>query len=278
VEELFSIDCSGAFLSGLNAYILRHGDDLVVSIRGSQELIDWFQNARARKKRYERVWVHRGFADSARSFINTFEDQSDSWGPFNRIWFTGHSMGGAVAQLVAYVLTKRDYEIATVMTFGSPRVGGPLTWVRRVGRIGLDEKIVRWVNNGDLVTRIPALVPSLNPADKFWTHIGPQNYIDTDDDIVHLGDNRILIFPVSISDHSLTGFGEDETSGYIRNICWFMPDTSRDVLASGTATSLADSVTHLNRIRGRDHPVTLASFADLYSIPPSIEIIGLHFR
>lgn len=283
-EELRAIECSGAGLSGLEAYILRHEDDLVVAIRGSQETIDWFQNARARKRRFKGVRVHRGFARSAANFLSTFEDHVEDWRPFNRIWLTGHSLGGAVAQIIAFVLTKQDYDIALLISFGSPRAGGPLTWGKRVKRTGLDERIVRWVNNDDIVARLPFFAPGADPvpgaslSNAFWAHIGPQHYIDTETETVLLNDNRWLVGADSFSDHSLTGFGDEETSGYIRNICQYMPEASRNSLADGTTTSLADSIAHLNRIREEDLPSTIASFSEAYEMPPSLSVIGLHFR
>jgi hypothetical protein len=78
------------------------------------------------------------------------------------ISITGHSLGGALASLFSFVLLSYGYEssISGVYTYGQPLVGN-----RRYAEIlnkKLGNRIHRWVNHCDIVTRIPVIeLPSL---------------------------------------------------------------------------------------------------------------------
>jgi len=76
-------------------------------------------------------------------------------------WFTGHSLGGALAALAA----RRFGPVRSVYTFGAPRVGN--LRFRRHYPI----PAFRFVNNNDIV---PLLPPSF-----FFKHIGRLKYIDS---------------------------------------------------------------------------------------------------
>jgi hypothetical protein len=77
-----------------------------------------------------------------------------------KLWFTGHSLGAALATLAA----DRFGKVAGLYTFGSPRVGDPSFredfWV----------PTYRFLNNNDIVGRVPT--PPL------YVHVGELKYID----------------------------------------------------------------------------------------------------
>ena len=112
--------------------------------------------------------VHRGFKNGLdevwekEDLLNyiTGLDKSN-----HRIWFTGHSLGAALATLAA----DRYGHVQGLYTFGSPRVGD------------IDFKndfhisAYRFVNNNDIVTRVP---PS-----GIYHHVGDLKYIDSKGDI-----------------------------------------------------------------------------------------------
>ena len=78
------------------------------------------------------------------------------------ISITGHSLGAGLASLFSFVLLSYGYEssISGVYTYGQPLVGN-----RRYAEIlnrKLGNRIHRWVNHSDIVTRIPVIeLPSI---------------------------------------------------------------------------------------------------------------------
>lgn len=301
LEEIFSVSGDGTGATGLNAYILTHGDDIVIAFRGSQEGIDWVSNFRFEKVSYAGVLVHNGFAASVARFIRAFNNRLAELGDFNRIWLVGHSLGGATAQLTAYALAGDGYTIANATTFGAPRVGGPRRWVKRVEDRGLEPVFRRWVNDRDLVPRIPftgaaglAFVPGIGPVlrgifslffsprNLAWRHVGRLNYIDLSANEVVLGTDRSLGKPLrsipGIRFHAISGFAEADEAGYIHSICRFMPDDQRSALEAENEASLEDSVLGLNAITNTENPVALSSFAAILGPTVSLDAVGLHFR
>ena len=79
-----------------------------------------------------------------------------------KIWVTGHSLGGALATLFA----GRYGKVQGVYTFGAPRVGN------EGFREDFDVEIYRFVNNHDIVPRLPP--PGI------YVHVGNLKFIDGD--------------------------------------------------------------------------------------------------
>jgi pimeloyl-ACP methyl ester carboxylesterase len=76
------------------------------------------------------------------------------------VWFTGHSMGAALATLAG----TRCANTRAVYTYGSPRVGDAA-----YGK-SIEAPIYRVVNNNDLVTRMPPLTS--------FRHVGILHYLN----------------------------------------------------------------------------------------------------
>jgi triacylglycerol lipase len=111
--------------------------------------------------------VHRGFQKALDNLWpeikRTLERiQSQQERP---VWFTGHSLGGALATLAAHRFTG----IQGVYTFGSPRVGNPEF------AAAFEEAHYRFVNNNDLVTMVP--------PEGLYEHVGSVRYIDKEGNI-----------------------------------------------------------------------------------------------
>ncbi|KAG2493768.1 hypothetical protein HYH03_007989 [Edaphochlamys debaryana] len=90
--------------------------------------------------------------------------------PSKRLWFTGHSLGGAYSVLFAARAQRTGIPVAGVYTFGSPRVGdGAFAAAYTNSLAGLGSRTYRYEVQGDVVTAIPSgFVPS--PA--VPTHVG----------------------------------------------------------------------------------------------------------
>lgn len=134
---------------------------LVVAVRGTEvagdtgplkALVEWFYNLTFRPERWALVdvHVHRGFLAHFRGLWDQVV-QTDAYERHvmsdDEIIYTGHSRGGAIAQLAA-LYERPDL----VCTFGSPRVGGR-SFVERCR----EQSITHWrvVNTLDLVPHLP---------------------------------------------------------------------------------------------------------------------------
>jgi triacylglycerol lipase len=140
---------------GSNAYVIESENDIVVVCRGT-EVTEWNDikadlSIALTPSRTGIGRVHRGF--------RTYTDKI--WEPIKvhmssiknkNIWFTGHSLGAAMATLMARrCVLDISMNVPTLFTYGSPRVGN---------RDYIDEfngyiTHHRWVNDGDIVTKVP---------------------------------------------------------------------------------------------------------------------------
>ena len=84
------------------------------------------------------------------------------------LWITGHSLGAAMATLIARRCAIEDtlQTPRALFTYGSPRVGDK-TYVAELDKLVPHH---RWVNSGDIVTKVP-----LPP---FYAHSGTMHHID----------------------------------------------------------------------------------------------------
>jgi triacylglycerol lipase len=153
---------------GAQAYIFANEDDAVVTCRGTQP-DDWNDlkaDLDLKRAMAETVgWVHRGFK----------REVDDLWPRLEQalvnndrtLWFTGHSLGAAMAAICAgrCKLSYIKSNPRALFTFGSPRVGSR----RYVNYVQLET--YRWVNNNDIVTRVP-------PAWLGYRHKGQEIYLN----------------------------------------------------------------------------------------------------
>ena len=83
-------------------------------------------------------------------------------------WFAGHSLGGAMATISAgrCKLSKIPTNPAAIFTYGSPRVGNR----KYINYVQVPH--FRWVNNNDIVPRVP-------PHWLGYRHIGKEIYLNS---------------------------------------------------------------------------------------------------
>lgn len=153
---------------GSQAYWFMNEHDSVVVCRGTEpnEWNDIQADANALTALSETVGrVHRGFkreVDDLWPYLEEALAEND-----RPIWFTGHSLGGAMAKICALrcIVSKLKFEPEQLFTYGSPRVGDR----KYVKYIELDH--LRWVNNNDCITRVP-------PVFLGYRHSGREMYLD----------------------------------------------------------------------------------------------------
>jgi hypothetical protein len=144
-------DCELVAAGGTQCYVAHRDSFAIVTFRGTQpdDWNDLFNIARFVPKRWDVGRVHEGFADALEVVWKPLENRLNQLND-RRVWFTGHSLGGALASLAAF---RRGSQSAGLYTFGSPRVGNGEFAAALDGR--LSDKSIRYVNDHDAVTHVP---------------------------------------------------------------------------------------------------------------------------
>jgi triacylglycerol lipase len=143
---------------GSQAYLLKNAHDLIVVCRGTQptEFADIAADLDARMVPSSTGigHVHKGFKTSVDNIWPELEEQLKTFGKTRTVWCTGHSLGAAMATLLAYRLQRTEDcpNPQALYTYGSPKVGNN-KYVKQIESIGLLH--FRFVNNADIVARVP---------------------------------------------------------------------------------------------------------------------------
>jgi len=185
-------------------YIVHNDNIVIVAFRGSEIseqagpekrdlryiIADWVANSRTYLvDSGRRGLVHQGFKEALdevwerkelEAYIGEVRRQD---GRTRTVWFTGHSLGAALATLAA---DRYGDEIAGLYTFGSPLVGDAAF----ANAFRVDH--YRFVNNDDVVTKVPFFGIHFNgvPFPGSYEHAGHMKYLDRDGRLV---DNPSLI-------------------------------------------------------------------------------------
>lgn len=142
---------------GSDAFVLENDTDMIVACRGTEvkQIADIKADLSISKTDARVGKVHIGF--------NHYVDKV--WAPIltrgvdvkkteKSVWFTGHSLGAAMATIMAYRFATYDLtpNPTALFTYGSPRVGNR-KFVNHFNTLPFEHH--RWVNDGDIVTKIP---------------------------------------------------------------------------------------------------------------------------
>tara|TARA_S200002703_G_scaffold156277_1_gene161595 strand:+ start:2579 stop:3388 length:810 start_codon:yes stop_codon:yes gene_type:complete len=157
---------------GAQTYRFMNKDDIVIACRGTQptEYNDIAADANALPVIAETVSrVHAGFkAEVDQLWPQITEDLFRTVNKKKDLWFCGHSLGAAMATIMASrcLLHLDTLDPQELYTYGSPRVG----WSGYTKSLGI--KHHRWVNNNDIVCRVPLWIMG-------YTHHGEEHYLNT---------------------------------------------------------------------------------------------------
>jgi triacylglycerol lipase len=137
------------------AYVASTAAAVLVAFRGTEPdrlgdvlddvgfaLVDWPHGS-----------VHHGFREALDRVWTPLAARLSTLAGSRTVWFTGHSLGAAVATLAA----DRFPATAGVCTLGSPRVGNRQFAAAFDARFG--GRAVRYVNDTDIVTHVPTPFP-----------------------------------------------------------------------------------------------------------------------
>jgi triacylglycerol lipase len=108
--------------------------------------------------------VHSGFRGECDKIWNDIVSHHGKGHQTKKLWITGHSLGAAMAT-IATSRFEETQKVEQLTTFGSPRVG-----TRKFVK-NIETKHMRFVNNNDIVTKVPLFIMG-------YKHHGELKYIN----------------------------------------------------------------------------------------------------
>ncbi|NQV36497.1 MAG: lipase family protein [Candidatus Marinimicrobia bacterium] len=147
-------------------FVMADDKDVIIVFRGSDDLKDWFANFQAVRDPgpFKGSKAHEGFQDALYPAVIELTKTIDRFRNKNqKLWMTGHSLGGALCSLYAGMLIENGYDIYGIYTFASPRPGDGI-FADRLNKEMKNKPHWRVVNTGDIVPHMP--------PEPFFSHPG----------------------------------------------------------------------------------------------------------
>jgi len=192
------------------AAVLSNSKLILVVFRGTegaQAVRDWLTNLHHLMMRAPDSWgkmhVHRGFYAALSTIYQSVRNRVRATRTNNqKVFLTGHSLGGALATLCAFRLQKVcSVNVDGVYTFGAPRVGD-LDFANKYNDI-LKAKTFRWVYKNDFGPQLPVRAGPAAPA-PLYVHSGLLNLVKVSGGIdMDAVDLPVGFSPSSILDHDM---------------------------------------------------------------------------
>jgi len=172
-------------------FVAESNDAILVAFRGTQpnRPMDWFADFRATCDPWDHTnagKVHSGFYSALRKVwgVTLANGEILPRRLVNRgsktVWITGHSLGGALAELcAAQALFVSKIPVQGVYTFGQPRVGTKDFADAVNAKLG--SGIFRFVNDRDIVPRVPLFSMGFchYGGQRFFDHAGESSVADS---------------------------------------------------------------------------------------------------
>jgi triacylglycerol lipase len=162
--------------SQVSYYLSATADMQTIAVRGTANLTNAMVDLDIEFQPDEQLGItlHSGFKRSAAAVYADVKPHLDNSKP---VTVTGHSLGGAIAVIVAMYLEQEQRTPAQVITFGQPKV----TNVSGAG-VFADIPLTRVVTPKDIVPLVPPISPlQIKDMDIYW-HMG--------EEIILLGNNQ----------------------------------------------------------------------------------------
>lgn len=186
------------------AMTVEHEKYIAVVFRGTNEWEDWLDNINVIPT--DRLFgsFHRGFYQSVMDLWAKIEKSVKKFRATKKrpVWFTGHSLGGAMATIAAAIYVYEDRPFSGVYTFGQPRCMN--REAARIFNMETKERFFRFQNNNDIVTRIPARAMG-------YSHVGNCIYISQEGELC--GSPGFWFKFLDAVDGALEAFGEKGIDG-----------------------------------------------------------------
>ncbi len=161
------------------AVLVEHQHYLCFAFRGTDEVADWIDNINIIKTNINETEceTHAGFLNHFNSVWEDIEAKCNELININPrpIFFTGHSLGGAVATIAtARWALESDRQFSSTYTFGQPRAISLKS--SRMLNAMFGSRFFRFHNNNDIVSRVPTRL-------RGFSHVGQTIYIDRDNSL-----------------------------------------------------------------------------------------------
>ena len=212
VYEAVLDQCVFIARDGAEAYVLGNRFDCIIVCRGTEpnQWNDIKADANAWTVASEVGRVHSGFHSEVNELWPLLEQNiKENQRP---MWFSGHSLGGAMAAVCAVrcKISPIPSNPQAIFSYGAPRVGD------RSYTSFLKVKHYRWVNNNDIVPRVP-------PRWLGYRHMGQEIYINRKGRISNLRSwfrvrDRFLGLLASLRLWKLDYFSDHSMVDYIEHI------------------------------------------------------------
>jgi hypothetical protein len=173
LHDRAGLSCDAIAIKGAEGFVASCPRFAIIAFRGTQAH-DWhdiLDDGCYAPAPWDVGHVHIGFARRLETVRERLERRLNGLQSGCRVWFTGHSLGAAVATLAAY----RYRRVAGgLYTFGSPLVGNDVFTSAFTGELGM--RSVRYVNDHDVVTHVPPEV--FSQPHGVYTHVDHLRWID----------------------------------------------------------------------------------------------------
>ena len=155
-------------LSQVSYFLSRANGVQTIAIRGTANLENAMLDLdlELRPDSILDIKLHQGFGSGAKA---VYEDIKPFLTKDQPIQLTGHSLGGAIAVILAMYLQNDGYSVKQVITFGQPKVTN-VTGAKKFEDLPLS----RVVTSNDIVPLVPPISPmQIKDLDIFW-HMGEE--------------------------------------------------------------------------------------------------------
>jgi len=199
--------------TGLDGFGVQGNDFALLALRGTEFYrpddilkdlgkwatsgIDLLQDAKLGLKRFDGpprfdAPVVCGFYEPLQSLWPELKRWIDAIPPSKSLWLTGHSLGAAIAALIAFQFPER---VAGLYTFGCPCPGGE-AFAEAFGRLGLTGRSFRYVHGDDLVAK------GLTFPGSRYRHVGTLRTLEAESrkNFLERAWNEVL--PLDLTDHA----------------------------------------------------------------------------
>ena len=163
--------------SGAKLFVAGNDRMILVACCGTDSIQDWISDLDFELVTVLGMRIHAGAYDQLHSIWDELDHTLAAFSNrAQRVWFTGHSLGGMLAALAALLQIKiaRRRAVAGGYTFGQPRVGD--AEFARQFDAALKPVWFRAVEQEDVVPRLPRLALALPPT--FFHQAGTEIFFD----------------------------------------------------------------------------------------------------